>query len=469
MRRRLTICILLSMTLLCGAEGYPQITDLPTVYIETASGKAPHSKKHQQECRITIVAADGRYFLQQDGTVRLRGNSTAKMPKKPYRIKFDKKQCVLDAPAKAKKWTLLANYGDKSLMRNAVAFYIARQMQMEYVPYLTPVDLVLNGEYQGNYQLCDQIEVRAGRVDIDALTPADTSGVNLTGGYLIEADGYAVQEPKSGWFYSNHDTPVTFKSPDADEITSEQRLYLQHEYNYMEEHWRETLDMESFLKQFLLEELMANSDAWWSVYMYKKRNDPMIYTGPVWDFDLSMDNHAAFFPVNWMDGWLFEHGGSSAGHMRKLTHEIVHSPDIKQRMSVMWAQMRREGLCTDSIIAYIDAYAERIDPSQQLNFERWEILDKVVFHNPRCYYSYDGEVDALRIFVRERMRWMDDKLGYTAPAGDASYRQEGQLYDPWHACQVVDMTGHLLISRPEALPTGVYLIRDGQYTRKIIK
>ena len=450
------------------ATDYPQLTNLPTVYIETQSGKDPTDKKNQLPCTITIVSDNGQNILQEPGTVRLRGNSTMKRPKKPYRIKFDKKQNVLDAPSKAKKWTLLANYGDKSLMRNAVAFYIARQIGMEYVPYLTPVDIVVNGDYKGNYQLCDQIEVRKGRVNIDELTASDNTPPNITGGYLLEVDGYAEWEPRAGWFLSNHSTPVTFKSPDSDEITREQRLYIQHEFNYMEEHWRETLDLESFLKHFLVEELMANKDAYWSVYMYKRRNDPMIYTGPVWDFDLAMDNNAQTFPINWIDGWSFENGGASAGFMRKLTHEVVHSKDIKKKMQTMWAEFRQNALSTDSIIAFIDAYAEYIDESQQLNFERWDILGKRVFHNPLCYYTYDGEVEALRVFIRERMCWMDDKLGYTAPEDDASYHNSEHIsFNPNQKYQIYTTMGEIMVAEPQKLPTGIYIMRQGQTTHKV--
>ena len=114
-------------------------------------------------------------LLSEPGTIRERGNYSRNFPKKPYRIKFDSKQHVLDAPAKAKKWTLINNYGDKTLMRNMLAFEISRQLGMPYTPYSKAVDVLLNGEYKGCYQLCDQVEVNKKRVAIDELTPRDNS------------------------------------------------------------------------------------------------------------------------------------------------------------------------------------------------------------------------------------------------------------------------------------------------------
>ena len=119
----------------------------------------------------------------------------------------DKKQQILaDAPAKAKKWTLINNHGDKTLMRNRVAFDMSRAIGLEYTPYCRFVDVIYNGEYEGCYQLCDQMEVRPGRVDITEMTPDDVAGEALTGGYFLEIDAYADQE--ISWFNAHHNIPT---------------------------------------------------------------------------------------------------------------------------------------------------------------------------------------------------------------------------------------------------------------------
>ena len=183
-----------------------QLTNLPTVTIHTKDGVIPYDKENEIESQITIISDNGTKLLYQPGGIRERGNASRSFPKKPYRIKFDKKQNLLNAPAKAKKWTLINNYGDKTLMRNLLAFELSRLMGMPYTPYGTAVDVMLNGEYKGCYQLCDQIEVNKDRVNITEMEPTDISGSALTGGYLIEVDAYAYDEVK--WFNSTKGNPV---------------------------------------------------------------------------------------------------------------------------------------------------------------------------------------------------------------------------------------------------------------------
>ena len=259
-----------------------QVTNLPTVSIHTLNGEIPYDKEHEIVSQLTIVSDYG--LLSKPGKTRERGNASRSFPKKPYRIKFDKKQSVLDAPSKAKKWTLINNYGDKNLMRNLLAFELSKRTGMPYTPHGTLVDVMLNGEYKGTYQLCDQVEVKEGRVDIVEMTTEDNTGDALTGGYFIEIDAYAYEE--NSWFQSSKGNPVTIKSPSEDSITSQQSEYIRQKFNAMEKSWRTYLDKNTFLRHFLVGELSGNTDTYWSVYMYKERGDNMFYTGPVWDFDL---------------------------------------------------------------------------------------------------------------------------------------------------------------------------------------
>ena len=184
-----------------------QLTNLPTVIIHTLNDEIPYDKEHEIVSQLTIISENGTRLLSEPGAIRERGNASRDFPKKPYRIKFDEKQVVLDAPAKAKKWTLINNYGDKTLMRNLLAFELSRRLGMPYTPYGTAVDVLLNGEYRGCYQLCDQIQIHKNRVNITEMTPRDDEGSALTGGYFIEIDAYADQE--KSWFKSVKGNPVT--------------------------------------------------------------------------------------------------------------------------------------------------------------------------------------------------------------------------------------------------------------------
>ena len=332
----------------------PQLTNLPTVVIHTVNNQAPYDKEHEIDCYISIISNNGTKLLADTATIRERGNASRTFPKKPYRIKFANKQQVLGSPAKAKKWTLINNYGDKTLMRNQLAFELSRRFGMPYTPFCQYVDVVLNGDYKGTYQLCDQIEVRKNRVDITEMTPEDNSGEALTGGYLIEVDAYAGDEPnQNGVFYSSNGTPVSIKSPDEDEITSQQKEYINTFYSSVEtgNGWKQKLDLNTFLRHFLVGEVSGNTDTYWSVYMYKHRSNDTMYVGPCWDFDLAFDNDNRTYPVNNKTDYIYRSGGSSAGYMKSLVDKIVvQDADAKQQLKDLWAQIRQSGFTEESML-----------------------------------------------------------------------------------------------------------------------
>ena len=394
----------------------PQLTNLPTVVIHTANNQEPYDKEHEIDCYISIISNNGTQLVADTATIRERGNASRTFPKKPYRIKFAHKQQVLGSPAKAKKWTLISNYGDKTLMRNQLAFELSRRFGMPYTPFCQYVDVVLNGDYKGTYQLCDQIEVRKNRVDITEMTPQDNSGEALTGGYLFEVDAYAEDEPnKNGVFYSTYGTPFSIKSPDEDSITTQQKNYIRSQYNQMETDngWKQKLDLKTFLRHFLVGEVSGNTDTYWSVYMYKHRSNDTIYVGPCWDFDLAFDNDNRTYPVNNRTDYIYRSGGSSIGYMRSLVDKIVvYDAGTKQQLKDLWAQIRQSGFTEESMLDYINEQAQMLEQSQRLNFTRWKILSQCVHLNPSARGSYQAEVDVVRSYMRNRIAWMDNKLGF---------------------------------------------------------
>ena len=327
-------------------------------------------------------------------------------PKKPYRIKFEHQQQILDAPATAKKWTLINNYGDKTLMRNTLAFQLSKWLQMPYTPYCKAVDLILNGEYKGCYQLCDQIQAHKGRVEIQQL---HTTSTDINGGYLIEIDAYANAE--KSMFYSDYGTPVTIKSPEEDSITSQQYNYISAYYSKAEQQWRKYLDFNTFLRHFIVGELSGNTDTYWSVFMYKQLNNDTLYTGPVWDFDLAFDNDQRTYPVNNKNDFIYRSGGSTVGYMRQLVDQIViHDNNARQQLELIWQQTRDNGLNTDTLIAFINNEENNLQQSATLNFIRWPILSTQVHQNPAARGSYTKEVQVIKDYINKRIAWMDKKL-----------------------------------------------------------
>lgn len=401
-----------------------QVTNLPTVVINVPNAAEITSKENETVSTVYVVGNNGKYIHADNKTgVRGRGNASWGFAQKPYRLKFDKKVKLLDAPAEAKKWTLLSPYGDKSMMRNILAFEISRRVGAEYTPYCQPVDVIMNGEYRGCYQLCDQIDVRENRVDITEMKPEDNSGTNLSGGYLIEIDANAGSEKSNFW--SNKGIPVTIKSPDDEKITAEQKKYIKDAFNTLESRifstgftdekagYRQYFDIESFLKHFIVGELSGNTDTYWSTYMYKERGDQKFYTGPVWDFDIAFDNDSrTHYELNGPTGFLYDSGTASfAGgdNMRQLVNRIIKlDPVARERLKEMWNDLRSSGVITsESLVQYVDDTEDYLDQSQKLNFTRWDNLNFNVNMNYQHLGSYPAEVDVVRRFINRRVTDMD--------------------------------------------------------------
>lgn len=381
-----------------------QLTNLPTVVINTEGGKEITSKKDYVNSNVYIISEGGTKLLSTALTgVRGRGNASWGFPKKPYRIKFAEKQNPLGAPSTDKSWTLINNYGDKTLMRNILAFEVSRRVGMVYTPFCTPVDLILNGEYEGCYQFCDQVEVGEGRV------PAKD-------GYFIEIDAYAYDEDV--YFYSNKDIPVTVKYPKDDKITAAQKSYIQNYFQQMETAvfsssytntttgYRKYLDLDSFLRNFIVGEFCGNTDTYWSVNMYKDAGNGPFFTGPVWDYDLAFENDNRTYPINNLSGYIYATNGSVAdGDVRTMVTRIVKNDSAAHaRLIELWDAAKPK---LQDLNAYVDETAALLEESQQLNFKRWPILNSHVHQNPKTYGSYAGEVNAVKNYITNRLTRFD--------------------------------------------------------------
>ena len=385
-----------------------QLTNLPTVVINTEGSQEIVSKEEELSSTVYIISEEGTNLLATTETgVRGRGNASwDQFPKKPYRLKFKSKQSPLGAPASAKKWTLISNYSDKSLMRNILAFEASRRIGQAYTPYCHPVDVIVNGEYRGCYQLCDQVEAAEGRV------PAKD-------GYLIEIDAYAWKEVSAFWSWRG--TPVTIKHPDEDDITDSQRQHIESFFNQMEtaalgedftdpeKGYRKYLDLESFLRNLLVGDFCGNTDLLWSVYMYKDAKDGKLYAGPTWDHDLSFDNDYRSYPVNANNDFIFLFVPSPASDaVRDITRRIVkEDPEAKNLLAQYWNQALEVG-DLKTLPEYLDQTYVLLQESQELNFKRWDILDSQVHMNFQALGTYESEVNFLKNCLKERLVKFDE-------------------------------------------------------------
>ena len=382
-----------------------QLTNLPTVVVNIANGEEVIEKEKNLISNVYIISENGTDLLATSGTeIRGRGNASWNFEKKPYRLKFDKKQSPLGAPASAKKWTLISNHGDKTLMRNILAFEVSRRVGQPYTPFCHPVDLIINGEYRGCYQLCDQVE-------------ADEDRVPCEDGYLIEIDAYAWDEEVM--FASASGIPVTIKHPDEDDITDQQKKFINDYFNKFESAalasnftdpnngYRKYLDLDSFLRNFIIGEFCANTDAFWSVYMYKDAADGKLYTGPTWDNDLSFDNDYRTHPIVTYDYLCAVNGSFAGGQLKDIVLRIVkEDPQAKARLVEIWDAALNEGNLK-GLGSYMEETADLLDESQQLNFKRWKILDQWVHMNYQALGSYEAELGTVRNHITTRLNTLD--------------------------------------------------------------
>lgn len=453
-------------------DQYYTPTRLPLVNIHVKNAVEPKDKVNDLEADIMIISDEGKTFFEQAGTTRLRGNASMDFPKKPYRIKFEKKQNVLDAPAKAKKWTLISNYGDKTLMRNLLAFDISKRVGMEYTPYGRLVDVIFNGEYKGTYQLCDQVEVNKNRVNVEEMDEKCISGEDLTGGYLVEIDAYA--EGEDNYFWSKHRNPVTIKYPDSDDILQVQTDYISNHFNKMEsalfsssymsesDGYRKFLDLHSFLQHFIVGELSGNTDTYWSVNMYKRRGDDKFYVGPCWDFDIAFENDYRTYPINNKSDYVYRSGGSVAGNMKSFVDRIiVNDAKAKQELKNLWTELRSSGVISaEALTDFINSKKDEVYDSQKLNFYRWDILNTKVHMNPKAYGSFTAEVNNIIDYIKGRVAWMDKKIGYD-PNGIDEVVVSDETF-------IYNLSGVLIGTNINGLTSGVYIVKTVNETKKIV-
>ena len=397
---------------------------LPVVTIHTANAVEINNsnKTIYQKGIVSVIWNEGKSIYTDSLQVRGRGNGSWTFPQKPYKMKLNHKYRMLGFPAKAKDWTLINTYRDKTLMRNLVAFEGSRLLKMPYTPASTLVDVFLNGEYKGIYQLTDQVEVHKNRVEVEEMTREDNDLPNVSGGYMIEVDAYAGQE-KSKFYSARFGTPVTIKYPKEDEITPAQSKYISNNYNMFETRtfltsytdptvgFPSVLDVDSYLKRFMAMEFTGNTDAYYSVHMYKKRNDPHFYTGPVWDCDLAFDNDTRTYPINSMSTFVsLSNKCSTVAGMKDMLNRILGASSKK--MSQIWSEARnRNDFTAEHFERFIDSVAQACDASQKLHYTRWKTLDQLVTLTPFARGSYKAEVDFIKGWVGERIAWLDKKIG----------------------------------------------------------
>lgn len=417
--KRLFTCILSClMAVVCMAQ-YNQLTNIPTIYIETFGNQAVTSKTNYIYATMTYI--DGNTMVQYDSLqIRGRGNSTWGLAKKPYRIKFNESTKFLGKGyAKNKSWTLLANHADKSLLRNAVTFTMGDFLGQPFSPAAHFVDLVLNGTYVGNYQVSDQVNVDNKRVEVYEQEEVATDTSNITGGYLVEIDGFGTSEVVN--FRTSKNLIVSVKSPDEDIINTAQRNYIKQYLNNFEsslfgsafkdatQGYRSIADSTTLVSWYIATELSANVDGFWSTYLYKDRDDPKLYFGPLWDYDIAYNNCNRVGDVTNRD--MIESGFGS--DLTKVwVKRMIEDPWFNSAVNNAWKQKVDEGL-EQYLYNYIDSMAAHLDRSQQKNYNRYSISSRV-YNEIYLYSTYADYIDQLKRFIGEHMDFLTTRFAERA-------------------------------------------------------
>jgi hypothetical protein len=346
---------------------------------------------------LTIYNPDGSLDYMGTTQIRGRGNSTWNMPKKPYALKLDEKAEILGMP-KHKRWVLLANWMDRTLLRNRTSFQIAASTGLAWTPNGEFVEVILNGEHVGNYYLCEQIKVDKNRVNISELDEEATSGEGITGGYLMELDVNYDEVNKFMSQYGNF--PYMFKDPD--EVNAEQFAYMQDYVNRMEAtlyddeqlqagKFTEFLDMDSFIDWWLVHELAQNGEPGHpkSTYMYKDKNGKL-FAGPAWDFDWGT------YRMETANGYRLK----SSVYYPQLFKNAAFVARVKER----WAMLKP---AFDKIPAFIESEARRIASSEKMNHKLWPIT---MVENKDEHLSFEEAVQRMRSAYETKLAWLDGAI-----------------------------------------------------------
>lgn len=370
--------------------------------------------------------------------IEIRGSSSGTFPKKSYGLETrgpdstNYNVSIFDWPVD-NDWILYAPYSDKSLIRNVLTYEIGRAMG-EYAPRTQPVELVINGQYQGVYVFMERIKQNPGRVNVNKLKFEDTEDNELSGGYIIKIDKTTgggiiawnspfLQAPPA-WGpirYQMHD-------PDIEEMHPDQLDYIE---NYVTDFetaldgsdfmdpelgYLPYIDLRSFIDFMLVNEISKNVDGYRiSTFLHKHRMSEggKLHAGPLWDFNLAWGN-ANYCQGGWTTGWeiYFNEVCGGGGDLNNpfWWNRFVEDPHFTRALNCRWQDLRMTTLQTDSIIQFIDDMEVYLSDAAERNFQRWPILGTYVWPNNFIGDTYGEEMDYLRAWATDRLNWMDENM-----------------------------------------------------------
>jgi subtilisin-like proprotein convertase family protein len=415
-------------------------TNLPLIVINTYGGTIVDDPKINANMRIIDNGVlnhvnDSADYNGEIG-IEIRGNYSASLPQKPYgfetwTILGAQLDTNLLGMSKEHDWIFIANYNDKSFLRNPLSLKLFSEMG-HYASRYKLCEVIINGEYQGVYCICESIKRDHNRVDIAKLDSSENSGLNVTGGYIWKNDF------GNGWTSAYHpiDHPglninYAYHYPKEQNITPQQANYIEAFVNTAEQtlygsNWLDTvngyrkyLSVNSFYDYFIVNTLARNGDGFKkSVYFHKDIDQlsgiAKIKMGPVWDFDWAWKNLWDCY-TSGTDGSGWTHlvndcgpDNNSWGWYVRLLQDTTFANELNCR----WKNYRLNLLDTTRIFNWIDSNETTLNGAQVRHYETWPILGAAVGapENDSFPDTYHGEMAKFKMWIRKRVIWLDDNM-----------------------------------------------------------
>jgi subtilisin-like proprotein convertase family protein len=365
-------------------------------------------------------------------TINLHGHSTLQFEKKPYKFATcdaagnDSNVSILGMPAEA-DWILLADYTDKTLMRNFLTYDLSRSMG-HYASRCKKVELILNNEYQGVYTLCEKVKRGHNRVNVSKMDSTVTTNPGITGGYIFQID----HADQIGW-YSLYpgDSPSNAHFfyqqiyPKDSSINPTQAAYIKDVVDSFETAMQSPgfadtatgyphfVEINSFIDYFIINELSKNVDSYrLSTYMYKDNISAggKIHIGPVWDYDLAWHNcnyGNAFSPLYWQ-----YQVGDNDFPPPTWWRTFLQDTTFANALHCRWLYLRSTILSNANLDSYIDSLVNLLSESQVRNFTQWPTLATYIWPNPQNENgaNYTSEINDLKNWIDSRIAWLDSNI-----------------------------------------------------------
>ena len=370
---------------------------LPRIVIETEDFAGVRDRETEIPSHLQIYGEKAPESEVYELTVRGRGNSSFKMPKYGMKLEFTDKVSLLGMP-KNRDWALVANFGDKTHLRNYMMTRLSEWLGAKYTPRMQFVEVYLNRNYMGLYLLSETIKVGKNRVNIDE---NDTT-------FLLEKEDSKKFDPP--YVLTDNQYYYHIKSPKNPSPETEKLLknHLNAFENFMEDYYlhraneiKNWLDVDDFLLFYWVQEYSKNEDGNYarSVFMTWKKGEP-IHFGPLWDFDLAFGNASREQNQNPEDWYIRKY---------RLNYYIMQNSVVKEAALDYWNNHRKT---FKALIDSIPVYRAIIEKAIDNEYRRWPVIGNTenwALKDP--YDSYDEAVEAMTEWMKKRYQWIDNEIG----------------------------------------------------------